>query len=303
MDRDYSEVNECYIDRPVDMPERILYKKVTTGKWTKKLTIDSAGGRPRGVIEPGRESLDIFTKPDCAMWDIGQMGVPMDKSYIDLNRASVETDESTGYLVMKYRLGDHEKAARVVLYIDPTRDYIPIINEFRSYDDRLLQKHTCKLQRSLDGLWVPEEYSWEDPNPEMNYLAVHKVKKIEINTPIPDELLDFEFPNGAIITDKIVGLRYQTDLDHIIDEAIEQAAAEGEQLNKPLNENDLNIRTIATNDELEKTITEEEMQKIKSDIKYGSHFNDKRVMLSASLLIALSLFIYFHRIRRKTQNA
>lgn len=204
-DRYYSEVNERYIDRPIDMRENILYKKATTGKWTKTLMIRHEG-HPRGTIELGRESLDKFTNPNCAMWDINQMGIPMDKTGIDLNRASVETDKTTGYLVMKFRLGEHEKAAQVVLYIDPTRDYIPIINEFKRCDGRLITRQTCKLHRNPDGLWIPEEYSWEDP--EADYLAVHKIKKIEINTTIPEELLNFEFPNGTYVLDKIQNLKY-----------------------------------------------------------------------------------------------
>jgi hypothetical protein len=303
-DRDYSEVNERYMDRPVDMPESVLYKKSTTGKWTRKLMIGSGEGHPRGAIEPGRKSLDKFTKPNCAIWEINQSGIPMDKSNIDFSRASVQTDETTGYLIMKFRLGDHEKAAKIVLHIDPTRDYIPIINEFRTYDGRLLEKRTCKLERNPDGLWIPKEYSWENPNPEINYLAEYKVEKIEINTPIPDEQLDFEFPKGTIITDKVAGLRYETDLDHIIEDSIGQSAAESEQSSELLDVNDLNIRTIATDDELDNTITEEEMQKIKLDTERRSHHKGKIVLLGVSLLIVLVLpiFLYFRRIRQKIQN-
>jgi hypothetical protein len=138
----------------------------------------------------------------------------------------------------------HEKAAQIVLHIDP-----------------------------------PKEYSWENPDPEINYLAEYKVEKIEINTPIPDEQLDFEFPKGTIITDKVVGLRYETDLDHIIEDSIGQSAAESEQSSELLDVNDLNIRTIATDDELENTITEEEMQKIMLDTERRSHHKGKIVLL------------------------
>lgn len=271
--RSFSETHETYVQRTPDMPEAMLTKRVVTGKWTKTLKIGLAGGnpqgRPRGYIDAGRDPAELFTSPICALWDITRSGLPMDRTNIDLGRASITKEEGTGLIMLTFPLGSHETAAWTVLHIDPNRSFIPIVNEFRASDGRLLQKMTIdELQRNSEGLWVPLRYHWEDPNAQ--FLVRHEVGKIEVNKPLSAELLDFAFPKGTIVVDKVASLRYDTDLSIDTDplngmEGDLQPAASGGHMKV----GDLTVRALASDKQLEEAVSRE-MKKEGHDLETKS---------------------------------
>jgi hypothetical protein len=272
--RSLSRTTESYVERPhPTYPESTVTTMVITPKWNKELREASDGRISRGFIRSGATYESEFITPIAAMWDISGSGVPLDKQEIDLKGARVEKDEATGHFLLTYRLGSHKNAARYVLHIDPNKGFVPVVKEFQTHDGRLLQRHECVLEKTPDGLWIPTEYSWRDPR--VDYSTVYKVNKVEVNTEIPPHLLDFAFPSGTLVEDEITNLRYQVDdpevaesmIDSLENEAAEEPKRNPEQVQNTrvnassgsgMNEQDLQVRALATDEELENVVSQTE---------------------------------------------
>jgi hypothetical protein len=96
----------------------------------------------------------------------------------------------------------------VRLYIDPAKDFIPVRREFLKHDGTLLVAFTCdELRKTAEGLWIPYKYSWFDPR--ASFSAEYQVQEVVLNKPIPDNLLDFSFPEGTFVIDQIMNTEYK----------------------------------------------------------------------------------------------
>jgi len=226
--KSYSKTVEQYADLLPNRPEETIKTVVIAQEWHKFLDEASDDRTPRGHIKQGHSQELAFYPPTAALWDIFCQ-IPWNKDKLNLDEATVEKDPVSGLLVLKCRLGFQPKSANVILYIDPDKDFIPVIKEFRGYDGELFQRYESVLQKSDSGLWIPKEYSFHDPR--MKYTTKFNVKKIIINTPIPEEMLDFTFPSGTFVVDEVASLRYQVDDSEVYEEVFDQM--EKEAFNQP----------------------------------------------------------------------
>lgn len=268
--RSLSRTTETYFQTPTpDNPRRTVTTVVITPQWNKELS-EAVNGQttPRGFIRSGTTYEPAFYGPMVAMWDINGRGFPLDTTHLDLVGATVKEDDMTGRLVLTCRIGTSPKAQRCVLHIDPHRDYIPLVKEFLTHDGRLLQRYECTVEKNPDGLWIPKEYSWHDP--QMDYSTVYKVEEIQVNHEIPSDLLDFAFPSGTFVEDQIADLKYQVDETPITEDALDSLPTgsallsehdsdkpDGTQVSTE-DQLDLQVRTIATEEELGRTFAKGE---------------------------------------------
>jgi len=187
-----------------DYSPTIVHTYVTTSTWSK-LLIEAPDNRiPRGYIKSGvslEEEKGFYTIYD-AMWKL--LGFPWEK--MNLAETTVTRDEKTHYYIMKARMGDHPRGPFVTLYIDPGRDFIPVKKEMVKPDGTIVLRLECNPFRRVNGLWIAYRYCWFDPR--VNYGAVTEVEDVKVNQSIPDNLLEFSFPKGTIVSDEMHGLKY-----------------------------------------------------------------------------------------------
>lgn len=177
-------------------------------KRTKKLLEVSDNRTPRGHIEPrGMSFLDneiVFCTVHEAMWALSAW--PWEAWNLD--ETTITRDEKNNYYIMKVKMTTLPKGPLITLYIDPSKGFIPVKREFRKYDGTLASIFECSDFRQVEnGLWIPYRYSLVDPR--TNYETVCEVQEMLVNQPIPDNLLDFEFPNGTVVYDNISNVRYR----------------------------------------------------------------------------------------------
>ncbi|MCD6296567.1 MAG: hypothetical protein J7M30_05385, partial [Deltaproteobacteria bacterium] len=189
---------------PKDYPPTTIYTCVITSKWSKRLVEVPDGRRPRGYIMPGRafeQELPFYTVY-TALW--GLCGYPWEK--MNLDEATITRDEETSLYIMKVKIGDSPKGPFLRLYVDTSKGYIPIKQEPLKHDGTLMIRYECSDFHQRNGLWIPYRYSWFDP--KVNFGAVYEVQEVAVNQPIPSNLLDFEFPEGTIVSDDRIGSTY-----------------------------------------------------------------------------------------------
>lgn len=154
-----------------------------------------------GIIEPGTTDPGILPMtPAMAMWE--PFGPKLDE--VTNENATVEKDGegllnlvatvTNGYVVMK-------------LTVAPSKGYMPIISEFRKKDGTLIKRVELSELKKVDGLWLPFRYVSEAP--VAGARVENTVLSARINQPIPDEMLDFAFPDGTPVEDRIAGLLYR----------------------------------------------------------------------------------------------
>lgn len=264
-DRSMSQLTEHYVDKPTpNYPENTIVSRVITPEWNKEVTEASDGRTPRGAINSGFVS-EGFVSPITAMWDISGSGIPLDMEHIDINKATLEKDKNTGYLLLSYPLGSHLKASRYTLYIDPDKDFIPVIKEWKTSDGILIQRYECELEKNPDNLWIPVKCSWTDP--KMDYSKVYEYRNIEVNTGISSDMLDFAFPSGTLVKDNIANLIYYVDdsrydentFDLLENETVSVSDSDIED-NTETDKDDTGfyVRTLANEEELEKVVSQVE---------------------------------------------
>jgi hypothetical protein len=187
-----------------DWSPTIIRTYVITPQWSKRLHEVPDNRSPRGIIMAGTalEQEDTAYTVYTAMWDL--CGWPWDK--INLETATIVHDQKNNLYIMKVKLGSSQKGPWDILYVDPSKGYIPVKKEFLKHDGTLMTRYECSDLRLVNGLWVPYRYSWF--NPGVNYGGVFEVQELTINEPIPVNLLDFEFPEGTIVDDQRIGSSY-----------------------------------------------------------------------------------------------
>jgi hypothetical protein len=235
-----------YQQTDVNKPKNMKYEQQITSRWAKDkefvkivrnsavLRLDPNTGQsfPSGTADsytyysiapglnkrlvevPGNRRAVVSSSPDLAnevpcytlytaMWGLG--GIPTDK--LQLDTAQVTFDKNSGLYILLAKAGDNPKGPKIKLYIDPSKNYIPVIQESMLYDGTPFSKHKCSdLRQSSDGLWIPYQYSWSDPR--MGYFGEYKFEDVVVNKPIADSLLDIDFPQGTKVTDKRIGSTY-----------------------------------------------------------------------------------------------
>lgn len=239
-----------------------------TSEWSKRLTEAPDGRTPRGYVRPGRslEADQPFYNIYTAMWDL--CGWPWEK--INFDETTITRNEVNNYYIVKAKMGESSKGPFVRLFIDPSKNFIPVKKEFLKYDGTLLLRYECSsFHQDKNGLWIPYQYSWSDPR--VSFSTVYDVEEVVVNEPIPDKLLNFSFPSGTVVNDEIANLQYK------IDEMIETQIAldvlvEG-------------VRTTGVKDNFNSDITANSEQKhlLKSeDIVVTSPANEKDLLATAS---------------------
>lgn len=182
-----------------------------TPKRFKRLIEVPDNRTPRGVIravsslEEHRHFYNFYTIYG-AMWDF--FGWPWEK--MNLDKATVTRDEKNDLYIMKVQMGSSPKGRLIILYIDPSKNFIPVKKEFLTYDGTLLTTFECSDFRQPEiGLWIPYQYSVFAPR--VHIRIIYEVLNVKVNEPIADDLFDFEFPIGTIVYDEILNLRYKIE--------------------------------------------------------------------------------------------
>lgn len=182
-------------------------KTVTTyavrPQWTKRLT-EQPGRIPRGTVRPGgvRNEDQTFYTIYWAMWDNCEL--LWGDTKLHNHKVSINYDEPNDIYILEIQRGS-DKGPVFKFYVDPSKDFIPSKGEFLT-NYGLSRRFQCEEFRRINNVWIPYQYSWFDPRE--NYRVVYQVEKVTVNEPIADNLLDFDFPEGTIVSDKRIGSRY-----------------------------------------------------------------------------------------------
>lgn len=180
-----------------------------TPEWSKKLTEVPDGRKPRGFVKPGNSLQPEvpFYDIDIAMWDIS--GCNWDD--INFSETILTKDEMTNYYILKAKLGDSPKDPFAKLYIDASKDFIPIKKEFFKYDGTLLISYECSdFRQDKHGFWAPYQYSWSDSN--VGFSTKYDVEEVVINEPVSEDVFNFTFPDGTVVIDEIANLKYNIEV-------------------------------------------------------------------------------------------
>jgi len=182
--------------------EKTVTTYAVSSQWTKRL-VEEAGRIPRGSVRAGgvRNEDQTFYTIYWAMWDNCELLSGDTK----LHKVSFNYDKANNIYILEIQIVS-DKGPLFKFYVDPTKDFIPSRREFFTNDGTLARRFQCEEFRMINNLWIPYRYSWFDPM--VNYEVVYEVQEVAVNEPIPDNLLDFEFPEGTIVHDDRIGSTY-----------------------------------------------------------------------------------------------
>jgi hypothetical protein len=194
---------------PAGQPVSLIRETAEVGsKWTRLLREEPLGDKNySGVIRTERELPGMMSAtPDVIFWH--SASEDWDKRFRRAgSRAFVEYDNTAGYYVLEYPIGDNADSPWYRYTIDPSKGYMPITREWLASDKKSLGVDKCEDFRDVNGFQVPFRFSWYYPDGRIG--GQYTFKQISINKDIPSEKLTFEFPRGTQVQDKVRGIQYK----------------------------------------------------------------------------------------------
>jgi len=178
---------------------------VFTPRWSKKLFESPAEGRPRAIIEGGgrmADEVDLFDLRK-AIWEPF-----VDLSRLSDSRAQVHRDSQNGNYTITLQVKENGLTVRMT--VDPKKGFLPVKRElYTPGTDRYMRCQFEDFRQVEEGLWLPFRYVFTTSTGVAN---IYEVKNAKVNVEIPEDLLDFPFPQGTIVRDRIANLRYTVDM-------------------------------------------------------------------------------------------
>ena len=173
-----------------------------TPKYSKSLDEIFGERTPRGIVTKGKEiEYTLEMTPDKAMW--GLFYYKWEKLPENEIDATYYPDDDLYILKAKV-----SSSTSLIVKIDPSKDFLPIESKLVEDNGDLIFISKCSdFRKNKNGLWLPYKYDYGDNE----YIARKEVKRAEINLSMPDELLDFSFPTGTRVRDRIANKKYITD--------------------------------------------------------------------------------------------
>lgn len=135
----------------------------------------------------------IFT-PLMVLWD------DHDRKWLPefLQANSTATRTSEGYLAVPGRAIGWDE---IEIHLDPAHNYLPVRSIERKYDREF---EVTEFRELEPGLWFPWKGRLDIPDCKQTF----EVTKVELNTPLPNELFVPQIPPGTRVRDVITGREY-----------------------------------------------------------------------------------------------
>lgn len=149
--------------------------------------------------------------PDVVLWYDLTIAGAEDKRMAFVRDHPDKTDLSFDAKTTTYRLeipaGPEPNAPLFRYTIDPSRGYMPVVYEWLNWDKTRIQKYARGDYRQINGLWAPFRFWIYDSN---DTLATEvTVRSLSLNQPVSADTLNFEFPEGTWVSDRILGVDYR----------------------------------------------------------------------------------------------
>jgi hypothetical protein len=160
--------------------------------------------------------------PDVVFW--GNLTWPgLEARYSDFFRknadmVSIVYDETLQAYILNTPMGTEENAPRYRYTVDPSKGYMPRVQEWLNWNNTLIQKNVCGDYRQVNGLWAPFQYRIYDSNG--NLATYVTIKSLSINQADKADKVAFQFPSGTRVRDRILGVAYTVDAKEVSKESI-----------------------------------------------------------------------------------
>jgi len=178
-----------------------------TPQWSKSLSINAGEGSPRGQItrDPSAQAQIpkdvVYLMFDPFVW-LGK---------IDPEKATVTSPTDDQY-ALKAVVKANGLAVSVT--VDAGRGFVPLESRLILPQARGgMVSHFEDYREVADGIWLPFRVVTiaSPPNASEELTIVQTHIGVRVNEPIADDHLNFAFPVGTIVKDRITNLRYRIE--------------------------------------------------------------------------------------------
>jgi hypothetical protein len=188
-----------YPDQRINKVEQYA---VTAGK-AKRLTLNRNGNSNSALIDQSKimQNIHVHSVYD-AIW--GLQNISWNKIHQRIHTATIMVDQ--GLYVLEYHFTDSGKSNGLRIWIDPEKGYVPVSYATIFPDKTILSRVDSSNWKRVDNLWIPMAYTYSAPMD--GFLQEFEVKSIALNRPISNDKMDFTFPEGTIVDDRLRGVKY-----------------------------------------------------------------------------------------------
>jgi hypothetical protein len=176
---------------------------ITTG-YAKQITVDRKRNKTSGLIdrpEKLRDTIHVHSPID-AVW--GLQNVPWSMIHQRIQGASISKERDL--YVLEFRYDDSDQSSGLRIWIDPEKGYVPVSHAVIVSDKTMLSRVDTLNWNKMDNLWIPMAYTYSAPG--YGFRQEFEVQSIALNQPISNDRLDFVYPEGTIVDDRLRGMKY-----------------------------------------------------------------------------------------------
>jgi len=169
----------------------------------KRLTLNRNGNSSSGLIDQPKimQNIHVHSVYD-AIW--GLQNISWNKIHQRIHTAAITVDQ--GLYVLEYHFTDSGKSNGLRIWIDPEKEYVPVSYATIFPDKTILSRVDSSDWKRVDNLWIPMTYTYSAPMD--GFLQEFEVKSIALNRPISNDKMDFTFPEGTMVDDRLRGVKY-----------------------------------------------------------------------------------------------
>jgi len=168
--------------------------------------VPSGSSEREGRIAPGEVEFSgwMSATPDFALWH-APLEFWEEWRKQSAGRSSIVYNETNRIYILEFPYTENESP--LFRYtIEPSKGYIPVIREWLGSQKEIIQRDECSDFRLVDGFWIPFRHRVYLSNGTLGTETVFQ--SVSVNAPIAKEKLFFEYPEGTIVEDQVLGVRY-----------------------------------------------------------------------------------------------
>ena len=196
----YSQDGQHFLHGEKSDPIKRANKIAVCSKYSKKLAWgDDVTGHEGQVTHDNLEG-NMLGSPLKFLFEIFESETPESLKSKVIN---IDTDNNGNYVVKVQRFKNRKYYVNIT--INPKYNFVPSKYEFTHENKVSYKSEFGDFKEVSPGIWLPFVYNYDHPGEATGKLII---KKARVNVNLDKSDLDFEFPSGTYVIDRIANIEY-----------------------------------------------------------------------------------------------
>jgi hypothetical protein len=192
------------------------------------------------TLSPSSRAVKPFYNLYAAIW--GLASYRWEGLWEQSPKATLFFDADKCVYVYEYPIHSEQNSPWLRIFLSPDKEYVPVLIEVLFADKSLYLRQENLNWHKHNGLWIPMLYTFTEF--KRLVMAEYTVEQVEVNSRFDNREIDFDFPEGVWVEDRIRGIEYRVQRKKIPSATTEQ------KMDESPNQTPVLLPPLATDEQL-----------------------------------------------------